>query len=123
MKTKINKAQRNEIKRLAPAVGAEIEALATFYRTRNVHFESHAAGWQMYLGEGIKYTVHAPNGKTLHASMVSESTIGAANTGVNYHVGEETPGMPEGTWVVEFQLFLGHPYITAHYVGPMALGA
>lgn len=114
---KLNASARKELTKLAPEVAAKVDAYATRYRTRNVRYENHAAGWKMYLGEGETYTIFAPNGKSRTAAMVSESTLGCANDGMNYHVGKDTPGLPEGTWVVEFDLFLGKPYITVHYVG------
>ncbi len=118
---KINAAGRKELKTLAPKVSEKIEELAAKYRTRNVRFENHAAGWNMYLAESARYSIFAPNGNVRTTAMVGENTIGAANDGMNYLVGKDTPGLPEGTWVVEFELFLGHPYITAHYVGQMQL--
>lgn len=120
---KLNAAARKELAKLNPAVSAKIDAYAERYRTRNVRYEAHAAGWNMYLGEGATYTIFAPNGNTRTAHMISGDTIGAANDGLNYLVGKDTPGIPEGTWVVEFELFLGKPFITAHYVGVPQLTA
>ena len=118
---KLTAKELKALQQLQPAVAVEVEALKARWRTRRVNYEQHADGWRCYLGEGEQYTFYAPNGKTLATQMVSENTIGAANDGVNYHVGQQTPPMPEGTWAVQFDLFLGRPYITVHYVGVKAL--
>jgi hypothetical protein len=118
---KMNAADLKELAKVAPAVAAEVKAMQDRYRTRNIRLEVHPAGWQCYLGEGARYKFFAPNGNVLGANMVNESTMGAANTGVNYRVNEMTPAFPEGTWVTEFELFLGKPFIVVHYVGVRAL--
>ena len=120
---KLNAKARKELAALAPAVAAKIDAYASQYRTRNVRYEQHPAGWNFYLGESTTYTIFAPNGKVRTAAMIGEHSIGASNDGMNYLVGKDTPGLPEGTWVVEFELFLGKPFITAHYVGLAQLAA
>lgn len=120
---KLNAAGRKELAKLNPAVAAKIDAYADRYHTRNVRYEAHPAGWNLYLGESTTYTIFAPNGNVRTAAMIGEHTIGAASDGMNYLVGKDTPGIPEGTWIVEFELFLGKPFITAHYVGVPQLSA
>ena len=120
---KVTSAGLKEISRLAPQVGAEVAELCKRHHTRRVKFCQHAAGWQMYLAEGTQYEFFPANGKSMRAVMLSADTIGSKNDGVNYCVGAQTPHLPEGTWIVEFQRFMGAAYITVHYVGQMALSA
>lgn len=122
-RSKVTAAGLKELAKLAPQVAADVDHLRKRYRTRRISYQAHPAGWQCYLAEGASYKFYPPNGKALATHMVSENTLGARNDGVNYHVGERTPAMPEGTWVVEFELFLGQPYINLHYIGQMALEA
>ena len=119
---KLNAKARKELAKFAPAVAVKIDEYASRYHTRSVFFQQHPAGWNFYLNEATTYTIFAPNGKVSTTAMIGEHTIGAANDGMNYLVGKDTPGLPEGTWVVEFQLFLGKPFITAHYVGLAQIG-
>ena len=114
---KMNAVMIKEMAKVKPEVAEKVVALKRQWHTQSVRYEVHSAPWQMYLGEGESVTIYAPNGKSRSTRMVSENTIGAANDGINYHVAEATPGMPEGTWVVTFELFLGKPFIDVHYVG------
>lgn len=120
---KITAKHMKEIKRLAPAVAADVQAYRSRYRTRHGNFQTVPAGWTYTLGEGERIKFYAPNGKVLSANMVSERTLGAMNDGVNYRIGQSTPPMPEGTWLVVFELFLGKPLIYVYYVGQLALPA
>jgi hypothetical protein len=123
MMVKVTAAGLKEISRLAPQVAGEVSELCKRYRTRRVKFCQHAAGWQMYLAEGTSYEFFPENGKSMMARMLSADTIGSKSDGINYYVGAQTPAIPEGTWIVEFQRFMGTPYITVHYVGQTALSA
>lgn len=119
---KITAAGLRELESLAPQVAAYVQDLKQRYHTRRVNFESHSAGWRCYLAEGVTYRFYPPNGHApLSTRMICDNTIGSYNDGVNYHVGEQTPAMPEGTWIVELKLFLGRPFIDVHYIGQLAL--
>lgn len=117
----INAAGLKELKSLSPAVFTKVDALKKHYRLRKVGFSAKAANYQYYLAEGAECTFYAPNGNVCSAKMVSESTLGAANDGLNYHVGKFTPELPEGTWIVEFEIFLGKPMISVIYVSALQL--
>lgn len=110
-----------ELFAIAPEVAAKVKALQTSHRTRKVSFDTKPAGYQYILGEGERLTFYAPNGKTMATNMVTESTLGCANTGVNYAVNQPTPPLPEGTWIVSHELFLGKWFIHVYYVGQIAL--
>lgn len=118
---KLTAAKLAEIAKMNPAVAAEIKKLMTRKHTRKVNYWVHPAPWKLNLAEGTAYTFYAPNGNQLSTRMVSESTLGARNDGVNYHVAEDTPPMPAGTWVIEFEYFLGKPCIDLHHVTAPAL--
>jgi len=115
--TKLTAATLKEIAKVKPQVAEQVRRTMRERRTRKAWLHVSPAGYRHPLGEGERLTVYAPNGRTLHTSMVSESTLGAANDGVNYHVGEQTPPLPEGTWIVSEELFLGHWHIRVRYVG------
>jgi hypothetical protein len=122
-RVKVTAAGLKEISRLAPQVASEVAELCKRHHTRRVNFCQHASGWQMYLAEGTSYEFFPENGKSMMARMLSADTIGSKSDGINYYVGAQTPAIPEGTWIVEFQRFMGTPYITVHYVGQTALSA
>ena len=110
-----------ELTKLAPAVGRQVGELRELRRTRRIAFRACPAGYQHYLDEGERLTFYAPDGNTLHTNMVTQSTLGCASDGLNYHVGRQTPPLPEGTWIVSETLFLGQWYIRLYYVGQIAL--
>lgn len=123
MSTKLTAQHMKALRKLAPGVAADVQAYRDRYRTRHGNFETRPAGWQYTLGEGERVKFYAPNGKTLSAKMVSEMSLGATNDGMNYRIGESTPPLPEGTWILVFELFLGKPCIYVYYVGQIALSA
>lgn len=110
-----------ELAAIQPEVAAQVKSLRKQRRTRKVSFVAQPAGYRHYLGEGERLTFYAPNGKTLHTNMVTEATLGCQSDGLNYHVGQQTPPLPEGAWIVSEELFLGQWYIRIYYVGQMAL--
>ena len=122
-RTKLTAAGVKEIAKLHPAVAEQVKTTMQQRRTRKAWLYVQAAGYQHCLSEGERVTFYAPNGKTLNANMVTESTLGAANTGINYAVNQNTPPLPEGTWIVSEELFLGQWYVYVYYVGQMALPA
>lgn len=119
---KLDAAGIKELGRLQPEVAAQVKAFMKEHSTRRISFVNHAANYELYMGEGADLTFYAPNGNVRSEGMITESTIGAANTGFNYAVNQRTPPLPEGTWVVEENLFLGQWSATVHYVGTPRLG-
>lgn len=114
---KLNSDQIKKLGKLAPDVALSIKNLQTRYHTRAVSYSTKQAGFKMYFAEGASVQFFATNGKRLSTTMISESTVGAANDGLNYGVNTYSPALPEGTWIVEFELFCGKPIITVYYVG------
>lgn len=119
----LSAAAIRELATLAPEVAAKVKALQAQHRIRKVRFSARPAGFQYILGEGESITFYAPNGKSMHTKMVSESTLGASIDGINYMVGKPTPALPEGTWIVSEELFLGKWFVSVFYVGQVALPA
>ena len=111
-----------QIKQLPKPVQDKVMALRKQYRTRHTAFEQKSPGETIYLEEGARYTFFNQRLEAMQANMVSSDTIGAANTGVNYAVGQRIP-MPAGAWVVEFELFLGKPFVNVHHFGTFQLEA
>lgn len=118
---KITAAGLKELTKLQPAVAENVRRYQQQYRTRNVTFEQHPAGYRFYLGEGETYTFYSKTGERKSATMLSGDTVGAAVHNFSHNVNDRTPAAPEGTWAVEFSLFMGKPFITVHYVGQIAL--
>jgi len=121
LNTKLTAKDLKELGAIQPAVAAQVKRLRDERRTRRLSFIAQPAGYRHYLGEGERLTFYAPDGRTLHTNMVTEGTFGCANDGLNYHVGQQTPPLPEGTWIVSEELFLGQWYIRVYYVGQIAL--
>jgi len=120
MTTKLKKAQ---IRALPGEVGAEVLALQQRYRTRSCDYEQESPGWQMYLAEGVKYTAFDSDGKKMSTVRMQHSDSLHAGGGWQSHqVGQRLP-VPQGAWVVEFELFCGRPFIKVHHVGPHMLEA
>ena len=90
---------------------------------KKITLTNRPAGQKFYLAEGATLVFVTPEGRTLTAAMLSESTMGAASDGINYRVGQSTPSMPEGTWAIEEMLFMGKWFMTVTYVGQIALMA
>ncbi len=118
---KITAAGLKELAKLQPSVAEKVVSYQRQYKTRNCTFEQHPAGYRFYLGEGETYTFYSKTGERKSATMLSGDTIGAAVHNFSHNVNDRTPGAPEGTWAVEFQLFMGKPFITVHYVGQIAI--
>ena len=115
---KLTAKDLKELAAIQPAVAAQVKHLRDLRRTRRIAFRACPAGYRHPLGEGERLTFYASDGKTLHTNIVTESTVGCASDGLNYHVGKQTPPLPEGTWIVSEELFLGQWYIRVCYVGP-----
>lgn len=114
-------AHLTEVKRLNPSAHATIMQHKTERKLRKIGFRTKPAGYCRYLAEGEKISFHAPNGKSTSANMVTESTVGAVQRGFNYAVGQYTPPLPEGTWIVSLELFLGKWALSVEYVGALQL--
>ena len=114
-------AHLKEIAKLNPAAHEKIMEFKTRYNLRKISFLTKPAGYTRYLGEGEKISFHASNGKSTSANMVTESTLGAMPSGFNYAVGQHTPPLPEGTWIVCGEWFLGKFFLSVEYVGQIAL--
>lgn len=117
---KLTSAHLKEIKKLNPQVAQAINDLKNRHNLRNVTYLSYAAGHTHYLSEGAQLQFFAPTGKTVAADMVSDSTVGCAIESFNYDVGQYTPPLPEGTWIVSCEYYQGY-FITVNYVGQLAL--
>lgn len=118
---KLTAAHLTEIAKLNPAAHKAIVAHKTLRKLRNVGFYTKAAGFARYLGEGEDIAFFTPTGKSTSASMVTESSMGCQRDSFNYAVGQYTPPLPEGTWIVCCQLFLGKWILSVEYVGQLAL--
>ncbi len=114
-------AHLKEIAKLNPSAHAQIMEFKTRYHLRKIDFRAKPAGYERYLGEGEKISFHASNGKSTSANMVTESTLGCLHDGFNYAVGQRTPPLPEGTWIVSGEFFLGKFCLSVEYVGQIAL--
>ena len=98
-----------------------VTALMKRYRTRNVKVYNEPAGWKMYAAEGASYTVFY-RGERRDVRMMSEHNLHAGAPAASYAIGAQ-PELPVGAWLVEFELFLGKPFISVHNVGLAALAA
>jgi len=114
-------AHLKEIAKLNPSAHAQIMEFKNRYKLRKIGFRSKPAGYERYLGEGEKISFHAPNGKSTSANMVTESTVGCMPINFNYAVGKYTPPLPEGTWIVSGEWFLGKFCLSVEYIGQIAL--
>lgn len=105
-----------EIKQLPKAVGALVKSYQKRYRTRSCQFDIQSPGWELYLAEGARYTAFNARGEQLQSvQMQSEHSLHAGNK-KGQRIGERVP-VPEGHWIVEFELFCGSPYIKVNHVG------
>ena len=113
-RTKLTAAVR---KTLPKHVAAKVVALQKRYRTTKATLTVHDTDWQMYIAEGASYNVfHVGTGKDTSFTAMSERTLHAGGSPISYAVGQRCPAFPAGTFVVEFELFLGKPVIDVHQV-------
>lgn len=100
------------------ATGAanHISAAVAWANTRLVYFKNRPAGFQMPIEEGVRYTF-LRDGKGFTSQAVSNETVGAADDGFAYRVGQLTPPLPEGTWIIAECIFLGKKMVEVDYVG------
>lgn len=106
-----------DIKTLPSTVRATVEGYQQRYRTRKVTLTTHKPDWKMYIAEGAKYTVYYDGtGKAAGFTAQSEHSLHAGGPAIGHMVGQYCPPFPVGTWVVQFELFLGKPVIEVHRV-------
>ena len=116
-------AHLKEIAKLNPSAHAQIMEFKTRYTLRKIGFRSKPAGYERYLGEGERIAFFTPQGKSTSANMATNETAGCQVQGFNQAVGQRTPPLPEGTWIVACELFLGKWFINVEYVGQLQLPA
>ena len=118
MTTKLKKAQ---IRSLPGAIPQAILDLQKRYRTRYCAFHQESPGWKLYLAEGARYTAFDSDGEEMSTvKMQSEHSLHAGGGWQSHQVGQRFP-VPQGAWVLEFEIFLGKPFINVHHVGPWLL--
>lgn len=106
-----------DIKTLPATVLATVQAYQKRYRTRKVTLTTHKPDWAMYISEGASYQVYYDvTGKSTSFTAQSERTMHAGGPAISHMVGQYCPPFPTGTYVVEFELFLGKPIIEVHKV-------
>ena len=106
-----------DIKTLPATVRATIEGYQKRYRTRKVTLTTHKPDWTMYISEGASYKVYYDGtGKSASFTAQSENSLHAGGPAISHMVGQYCPPFPTGTYVVEFELFLGKPIIEVHKV-------
>lgn len=119
MTTKLRKSQ---IRSLPGSIPQAILSLQSRYSTRHCVYEQESPGWQLYLAEGARYTAFDKDGREMDTvRMQSEHSLHAGGGWQSHQVGKRLP-VPQGAWVLEFELFLGKPFIHIHHVGPYLLG-
>lgn len=116
--TKVTKAQ---IKEFPAEVQEAVFALMKRYRTRNVKYSNRPEGFKLYLAEGASYTAFF-KGQKQSIQMMSQSSLHAGGGWQAHQVGSRIE-LPLGAWVVEFELFLGKPFITVFNVNHKAIGS
>jgi len=117
--TQLKKAQ---IKSLPAPIRDKVLVYQDRYRTRYCKFYIENPNWELYLDEGATYTCWDGDQRQFTLQMQSERTLHAGGHRMSHQIGSRYP-MPQGAWVVEFELFLGKPIINVHHVGPFQLPA
>lgn len=107
-------------KSLPPQVVQEAER--QMGRGRNLYFQYHPDGGELYFDEGARYTFY--RGDSLEPqhriTMLSENTMHNDPDKLAWEVGSRIP-FPAGTYVIENDLFMGKRFITVHAWGIQAL--
>ena len=111
-----------EIKQLPAGVRDRVLEIQQRYHTRFCELDIESPGWCVYLDEGVKYTAFDAKGQELATiRMQSQSSLHAGGGWQSHQIGKQIP-IPQGAWVVEFELFLGKPFIHVHHVGLIQVG-
>ena len=116
--TQLKKAQ---IRALPKSISDYVLSLQSRYSTRHCKLYIENPGWELYLDEGATYNFYYGD-KESSLQMMSESTFHAGGIKESYQIGRRVE-IPQGGWVVGFELFLGKPIINVHHVGNYQLPA
>ena len=113
------KLRKAQIKQLPEKVANKITALQSRYRTRSCDLYIESPGWQLYLAEATSYYGWR-NGQEFSMAMQSEMSLHAGGAKQSHQIGRRIE-VPQGSWIVEFELFCGKPIINVHHVGAFQL--
>jgi hypothetical protein len=109
------KLTKKQIKGLPVKVAEKIIELQTRYKTRYCKLYIETPGWLLYLAEATDYHCYRDD-KEVSLSMQSARTFHAGAPAQSYQIGRRIE-VPQGSWIIEFRLFLGKPIIGVHHVG------
>lgn len=99
------------IKRLPKPVQTKVNGLKQQYRTRSVSYTVETEG--VFLDEDSDYSFFNLKGEKLSFRMDGEWS-GYSSHPVKSAIGKRAP-LPVGCFAVEFELFLGHPFIRVYH--------
>lgn len=106
-----------EVKALPKPIAEYVQGLTKRYRFRKVYYTTHEPGWSFITGEGVTYMLYSENtGKIERFSMQSEHSLHAGGGAISHMINKQTPPIPGGSYVVEFELFCGQPMCHVHNV-------
>jgi len=113
--------KKAQIRALPADVSDYILSLQSRYRTRFCKLYQESPGWELYLAEGASYEFFY-QGDSMGLRMQSQEWLHAGGPKESHQIGRKVP-IPQGAWVVEFELFLGKPIINVHHAGAYQLPA
>jgi hypothetical protein len=99
------------IRNLPTFVSTKVQDLQARNRTRNCTYNLALNG--IYLDEDCDYTFFNLKGEKMQVNMDGEWS-GYSNHPIRSAVAKTAP-LPEGCFCVEFQWFLGHPFIRVYH--------
>ena len=111
------KLKKAQIKALPAPVAEKILAYQSRYRTRMCDLYIQSPGWQLMLSEATTYHGYRDNAEPFTLRMQSQSSLHAGGPKQSHQIGRKIE-VPQGSWIVEFELFCGKPIINVHHVGP-----
>ena len=112
------KLNKKQVHTLPKEVAARVLEDQDRYHTRFCEYERHEPGWKLHLAEGVTYSAFDKNGAPMQTiQMQAGHSLHAGGGWQSHKIGAEIP-IPEGHWVVAFELFCGCPMIYVHHVGP-----
>lgn len=114
------KLKKAQIKALPAPVADQILKVQARYNTRNCTLYIENPGWELYLAEATSYYGWRSNHEPFTLRMQSQASLHAGGQAQSHQIGRRIP-VPEGSWIVEFELFLGKPILNVHHVGPYQL--
>lgn len=120
--TEGQKLKKAQIRTLPKSVADRVLALQKRYRSHACTLYIEDPTWKLYLAEATTYTCYDGRGKEFTLKMQSSMSLHAGGHKMSHQIGQRY-GMPQGSWVVEFGLFLGKPVIAVHHIGPYQLSA